>query len=1030
MDLWQRKLLAYLHDPPSKAFNLKQHHEIAESLLRELDFSPDDVRWFFDRVCDHTAAAADRVAFPKPGKLSAAFRGDGESPFRHPLGGGVGGGEYCFASPVPDAAFAERTVATALKRVKPAVWPAGWSEEKCHQALFFLVWRFWPEYAAAEDGRVLFVPADTRLPDHSIWTHCSVVSALQRCVEITQEGPAAEIRRFAPAFLLFQLGPVQEFIAQARPTRDLWSGSYLLSWIMAHAMKAVTDAVGPDCVLFPSLRGQPLFDLLHRSEFYEPLQRWPDKEPLHLDDQILTPTLPNRFLVLVPSKDAKPLAEAAGEGAHNALWAISQQCLDWLAAQGCPLPDKSRPRWQQQVRQFLQITWQTWEWLQEVDRAIDSTRELPMGKCGENGRPAPYDSLHRAFEAARQGMPKSDLDHRNYKSRSWKDGGQWHSELLDANGRPLPEREPPIITNRGFAWAAHYIQTDFRLAARRNTRDFQAWGAPKEQDKREGARKDVLSGKEEAVGDADWMKKLAQRTGHLFKADEQLGAINLIKRVWHIPVLQEKYKLSKRPVRFDSLPAVAAAKYADDLLAATVEKSQLRTLFTERFGPAASEAGERFGGIKKWEANNERDWVDYSDNAIFHLSEWDAAIRDARKQHLPGDQIQKLQAACDALKALQDDAEKSKRLCPAAPPTYVAVLALDGDSMGLWVSGARSPSFREQLAREAIEYFEAEHGDAPKPLALRTLLEHPRHLSPSYHLQFSECLANFSLYLARYIVSHFHGQMVFSGGDDVLAVLPAEQALPCARALRMAFRGSTDLRDLFPGVLKAPEGQDGFVALDGNWRGWRPIEQRTIPRGYHLLVPGRRADVSVGLAIGHMHSPLQNLVEAARRAEQLAKKAPAKGGYDRSAFVVSLFKRSGETIAWGANWDDSALGLAESFAELSSPLSLNGQPEARILSAKFPYALAGLLRPYALVPGDRGEWRLTREVVPAFQQEFAHVCRQQVNRDLLKQHEALSRKFDDFRAAADSWLRQCLGRRLDDFLGPFLTTTFIRRGED
>jgi hypothetical protein len=186
----------------------------------------------------------------------------------------------------------------------------------------------------------------------------------------------------------------------------------------------------------------------------------------------------------------------------------------------------------------------------------------------------------------------------------------------------------------------------------------------------------------------------------------------------------------------------------------------------------------------------------------------------------------------------------------------------------------------------------------------------------------------------------------------------------------------------------------------------------------------------VGLAIGHMHSPLQNLVEAARRAEQLAKKAPAKGGYDRSAFVVSLFKRSGETIAWGANWDDSALGLAESFAELSSPLSLNGQPEARILSAKFPYALAGLLRPYALVPGDRGEWRLTREVVPAFQQEFAHVCRQQVNRDLLKQHEALSRKFDDFRAAADSWLRQCLGRRLDDFLGPFLTTTFIRRGED
>ena len=33
--------------------------------------------------------------------------------------------------------------------------------------------------------------------------------------------------------LKLQIGPVQEFIAQARSTRDLWSGSYLLSWLIA-----------------------------------------------------------------------------------------------------------------------------------------------------------------------------------------------------------------------------------------------------------------------------------------------------------------------------------------------------------------------------------------------------------------------------------------------------------------------------------------------------------------------------------------------------------------------------------------------------------------------------------------------------------------------------------------------------------------------------------------------------------------------------------------------------------------------------
>ena len=51
--------------------------------------------------------------------------------------------------------------------------------------------------------------------------------------------------------LLFQLGPVQEFIAQARSTRDLWSGSYMLSWLVAHAICAVVERS------FPHTRRRP-----------------------------------------------------------------------------------------------------------------------------------------------------------------------------------------------------------------------------------------------------------------------------------------------------------------------------------------------------------------------------------------------------------------------------------------------------------------------------------------------------------------------------------------------------------------------------------------------------------------------------------------------------------------------------------------------------------------------------------------------------------------------------------------------------
>src|SRR5215467_5118375 len=39
--------------------------------------------------------------------------------------------------------------------------------------------------------------------------------------------------------LMFSLGPVQTFIAQARKTRDLWLGSYLLAILMEAALKGM-----------------------------------------------------------------------------------------------------------------------------------------------------------------------------------------------------------------------------------------------------------------------------------------------------------------------------------------------------------------------------------------------------------------------------------------------------------------------------------------------------------------------------------------------------------------------------------------------------------------------------------------------------------------------------------------------------------------------------------------------------------------------------------------------------------------------
>jgi len=47
------------------------------------------------------------------------------------------------------------------------------------------------------------------------------------------------------------IGPVQEFIAEARKTRDLWAGSYLLSRVTFEAMKPIVDGFGDDAIIFP-----------------------------------------------------------------------------------------------------------------------------------------------------------------------------------------------------------------------------------------------------------------------------------------------------------------------------------------------------------------------------------------------------------------------------------------------------------------------------------------------------------------------------------------------------------------------------------------------------------------------------------------------------------------------------------------------------------------------------------------------------------------------------------------------------------
>ncbi len=152
--------------------------------------------------------------------------------------------------------------------------------------------------------------------------------------------------------LLFQMGPVQEFIAQARSTRDLWSGSYLLSWLVAHAIVAAWKAEGGNVtfndMVMPSIRKEDnplLFALM-------------DKRSLMDDDQVrkaLIPNLPNRFAMLVPAGTGKARAEAASSAVRDELQNIGEAVWKWLEVYGAK-PEWKR-RFDSQLAAFPQITW-------------------------------------------------------------------------------------------------------------------------------------------------------------------------------------------------------------------------------------------------------------------------------------------------------------------------------------------------------------------------------------------------------------------------------------------------------------------------------------------------------------------------------------------------------------------------------------------------------------------------------------------------------------------------------------------------
>jgi CRISPR-associated protein Cmr2 len=186
------------------------------------------------------------------------------------------------------------------------------------------------------------------------------------------------------------------------------------------------------------------------------------------------------------------------------------------------------------------------------------------------------------------------------------------------------------------------------------------------------------------------------------------------------------------------------------------------------------------------------------------------------------------------------DAIQARKRRHGAPPAYYALLHMDGDRMGELFKGAGPAGWGKGRRR---------------------------------YREITRLLTTFSLEKVRQIVKDHGGELIYAGGDDVLAVLPAATVVACARALRDAFRHPDCLTEA--------------------------------------------ASISAGVAVVHHKEDLRFALQQARAAEKAAKRVGKEHGDPdaKDALALTVCRRSGEHTTAVLGWGQASLltGLVADF---------------------------------------------------------------------------------------------------------------------
>jgi len=799
--------------------------------------------------------------------------------------------------------------------VNPIEIPLEIQTEPDPEKVFWWFWRFYPDRLRQETPDFLLHPAHSVLPDCPIHSYQSTVSALSG--SLTEH----------PYLFLFSFSPVQDFIKASRKFLDFWAGSYLLHYISAKLCWTIAEAYGPDAVITPSLWHQEIIDVFLLQKYSDfdayftdtdhgktPLERWKDRDSTSLS----TAGFPNAIVALVPGKEAatelgekltkliKEIWDDLGKQVHDDIrkqvgkYAANAIVTDWEATwktikDAIPTAYDPEP-YQRDLQQWAHheriddrtedphYTYPNWQWTALWNAQLGNTWEpywtaVPLGKVGQE------------LEITKDQFSSDWIKQQNAIAQP--------SEHI-----PTPlEKELYQTLNVGTYWGSLQQRLRVTLNAVKQTRNWSIPIAP-------GSRS-TISGQFTALHPSLNYKKfpegggisegsmqffwwvMAQVYPGLFDGSEQLNALELTKRMAWVhggvadslgidvskvikridshrkltPNLQYQdvqRLLYERFVRFPNASSIASARFIHD------RPEQVSAYWDNLYDRLPNQKQkrqfERLTRIRPTQIPktdfkiNPNQKKHENLNGVMFSSKWLA--EDLNLTH--SDDVQLLRQSVDA-------AHKDSGFGDSSPSDWWVMLLADGDGMGDYVSGEKLKNYCCYINPDAIDYEDLEIDRS----SLENFFQNTKkRMGPATHVGLNRALLDFSNRLVPYITEQrFCGKVVYSGGDDVMSVLPLEDLPEYLRSLRAAWRGDPDPQGEFITHPTSDHSKTGY---------WHMKPGKSLPGipDRPLFTMGESATLSAGIIIAHKSVPLPTVLESLWKAESdRAKKMPGKDGF-------------------------------------------------------------------------------------------------------------------------------------------------------